>query len=199
MVSAHTERPALNSWGPNNDTGQWGGLMGGWQVGGERKNKTSSSMNGENAEVCQIFWYVPHTMVLLLLGFLPFSEGTIDFLHDHVVRLPASGRNLSWGAMAAAAAVLPGFFPWTPGLEPLAGFSLRSSPHRVLAHGKLYACFPSLFQPDLDQVMIFWVVFLSNDQFSQEFGLFSNSGCISWASALEKKQSVPLNHCATEK
>lgn len=72
-------------------------------------------------------------MVQLLLGFLLFSGGTIDFLHDQVVRLPASRRNLSWGAMACRCSCSAGVLPMDTGdknslrkllqLCGLAGFS----------------------------------------------------------------------------
>lgn len=86
MVSAHTERllkGLLWTLGAQTMTRrQTRGLMGVWQVGGKRKNKKTPPpwRKGvkkvfHNAEVCQIFWYVPRTMVQLLLGFLLFRLG----------------------------------------------------------------------------------------------------------------------------
>lgn len=142
MVSVHTERlpkARFELWGPR----QWhgpvrepdGSVTGRWWV--EKQNLGSATKKGmtlfHNAEVCQIFWYVPRTMVQRLLGLFPFSRGTIDFLHDQVVRLPASRQKLSWGAMTCQCSCSAGVLPMDTGdknplrnplqLCGLAGFS----------------------------------------------------------------------------
>lgn len=159
MVSAHTERLLKGPlWTLRAQTmtrasqGAWwecdGSVVGGKTKPPKRKKGTEVF---HNAEVCQIFWYVSHTMVQLLLGFLPFSGKTIDFLHDQVVRLPASRQNLSWGAMTCRCSCSAGVLPMDTGdknslrkplqLCGLAGFSFFFFSHPKLGSQETFGSF----------------------------------------------------------